>query len=87
MRPFSDLANEMKNVGAFEGLEAKELIVEIALVHDGRVERWRWRSRRAPTWVAVQTAVSGLGDTCARDLRPTIAQPQQLNMSVGEVRT
>ena len=34
-RPFSDLAIETKEIRAFEGLEAEELVVEIALVDDG----------------------------------------------------
>ena len=35
LRPFSDLAIETKEIRAFEGLEAEELVVEIALVDDG----------------------------------------------------
>ena len=34
-RPFSDFAIETKEIRAFEGLEAEELVVEIALVDNG----------------------------------------------------
>ena len=49
LRPFSDLAIETKEIRAFEGLEAEELVVEIALVDDalvGVVLRVRWPCKR-----------------------------------------
>ena len=47
--PFSDLAIEAKEVRVFEGLEAEELVVEIALVDDALVGvalRVRWPCKR-----------------------------------------
>ena len=82
LRPFSDLAIETKEIRAFEGLEAEELVVEIALIDDGAHRRWRSRERR----VYGGCANGGLRSRAHVSPRPEAYDSTAAAAVVGEVR-